>query len=1131
MRLLELNSYGNFSLIDFVEDDMPRYAILSHTWGLDGDEVTFKDLMESTGSSKAGYDKLRFCGEQAKKDDLRYFWVDTCCIDKSSSAELSEAINSMFRWYQNAARCYVFLTDFPTRGKSLVDKDTGFRKSRWFTRGWTLQELIAARSVEFFSSDGERFGDKKSLEQELHQITGISIHALRGCPLSQFNVAERMSWAAKRTTKREEDKAYSLLGIFDIHMPAIYGEGEHHAFRRLREEINRYSKNHQLDLPLNDRLALFTSPEQPETSYIHTPWIVPFERNPRFTGRDSELAQLEEKLFTQNFLTKVAIVGLGGVGKTQLVLELVYQTKDKHSNCSIIWIPAINMESLRQAYLDVARQLGIPGWEDETADVKRLVQKYLSKDDAGQWLLVFDNADDMEMWIAKPGSGQNSEQKSPGLIDYLPRSKQGSIVFTTRDRKTAVKLAQQNVMALPDMNEEVATQLLQNCLSNPDLVNNRQDTIGLLVKLTYLPLAIVQAAAYINENGIAIADYLSLLEEQEEDVIDLLSEDFEDDGRYRDTKNPVATTWLISFEQVRRRDSLAAEYLSFMACVDPKGIPQSLLPPGPSRKKEIDAIGALYAYSFISRRPADLAIDLHRLVHLATRNWLRKKELLARSTERVITRLGEVFSNGNHKDRSVWRLYLPHTRFALESDLVDNDNKDKINLMWRYGRCLYKDGRWNEAEGPFRQVMETRKRVLGAEHPSTLTSMAALASTYGNQGRWDQTEKLDVQVMETRKRVLGAEHPDTLAGIANLASTYENRGRRDQAEELKIQVIETCKRVLGAEHPDTLAIMNNLASTYGNQGRWDQAEELGVQVMETFKRVLGVKHPNTLTSMANLASTYEIRGRRDQAEELKVQVMETRKRVLGVEHPDTLAIMNNLASTYGNQSRWDQAEELGVQVMETRKRVLGAEHPDTLASMNNLAWTYGNRGRWDQTEELNVQVMETRKRVLGAEHPDTLAIMNNLASTYGNQGRWDQAEKLGVQVMETRKRVLGAEHPNTLISMANLASTLWNRGRRDQAEKLKVQVMETRKRVLGAEHPDTLTSMNNLAVTWKGHGRDAEAMSLMKECVQLRKRTSGVNHPYSLSSATVLARWEAEQTDVGAPALGGVADNRVRLLQ
>ncbi len=155
---------------------------------------------------------------------------------------------------------------------------------------------------------------------------------------------------------------------------------------------------------------------------------------------------------------------------------------------------------------------------------------------------------------------------------------------------------------------------------NPDLVQNRPDITALLKELTCLPLAIVQAAAYINENGIAFADYLSLLTEQEEDVIDLLSEEFEDDGRYENTKNPVATTWLISFEQIRHRDALAANYLSFIACIDPKAIPQSLLPLGPSRKKEIEAIGTLNAYFFIYKRHADRDLDLQRLVHLAARS-------------------------------------------------------------------------------------------------------------------------------------------------------------------------------------------------------------------------------------------------------------------------------------------------------------------------------------------------------------------------------------------------------------------------------------------------------------------------------------------------------------------------------
>jgi MoxR-like ATPase len=155
-------------------------------------------------------------------------------------------------------------------------------------------------------------------------------------------------------------------------------------------------------------------------------------------------------------------------------------------------------------------------------------------------------------------------------------------------------------------------------------------------------------------------DYLSLLAEQEEDVVDLLSEEFEDDWRYRTVKNPVAVTWLISFEQIRHRDPLAADYLSFMACVDLKNVPQSLLPLGQSRKKEIDAIGTLNAYSFISRRPADLAIDVHRLVHLATRNWLRKEELLACWTGEAIARLAKLLADSSHENRVIWRTYLPH---------------------------------------------------------------------------------------------------------------------------------------------------------------------------------------------------------------------------------------------------------------------------------------------------------------------------------------------------------------------------------------------------------------------------------------------------------------------------------------
>jgi hypothetical protein len=250
MRLLQVDENGEFSLTDDLVGNIPPYAILSHTWAEDHEEVNFRDLTIGPRKTKSGYKKLRFCAERAARDGLQHFWVDTCCIDKSNNTELSEAINSMFRWYRDATKCYVYLSDVATNNRDQINLspqswELAFRKSRWFTRGWTLQELLAPSSVEFFCSNKERLGDKKSLERLLHEITGIAIAALQGTLLSEFSVNERMSWAETRQTKREEDRAYSLLGIFDISMPLIYGEGSAKAFKRLQEEIDKNSRPRQ----------------------------------------------------------------------------------------------------------------------------------------------------------------------------------------------------------------------------------------------------------------------------------------------------------------------------------------------------------------------------------------------------------------------------------------------------------------------------------------------------------------------------------------------------------------------------------------------------------------------------------------------------------------------------------------------------------------------------------------------------------------------------------------------------------------------------------------------------------------------------------------------------------------------
>ncbi|KAF9728642.1 vegetative incompatibility protein het-e-1 [Paraphaeosphaeria minitans] len=222
-----------------------EYAPFTTPWGQVNEEVTLEDIIHGTGRDKAGYRKIQLCAEQAVQDGLEYFWVDTCCIDKENYAELSQAINSMFRWYRDAARCYVYLSDVykaPPNNECGTDPSTWdleFRKSEWFSRGWTLQELLAPSMVEFFSQHWEKIGDKTSLKRQIHEITGIPISALQGERLSSFSDYERFSWMERRQTKKAVDRAYALLGVFDVDMMLNYDEGVESALRRLQEEVDK----------------------------------------------------------------------------------------------------------------------------------------------------------------------------------------------------------------------------------------------------------------------------------------------------------------------------------------------------------------------------------------------------------------------------------------------------------------------------------------------------------------------------------------------------------------------------------------------------------------------------------------------------------------------------------------------------------------------------------------------------------------------------------------------------------------------------------------------------------------------------------------------------------------------------
>ncbi|CAI6337008.1 unnamed protein product [Periconia digitata] len=536
------------------------------------------------------------------------------------------------------------------------------------------------------------------------------------------------------------------------------------------------------------------------------PFLVPFSQNDNFVGRESQLAELEARLFKGNQTAIVVIAGPGGTGKSQLALELAYRTRQQNKDRAVFWIDASNVDGAHRSFMDIARKLEIPGWDDEKADVRQIVKLHLSRRDAGQSLLIFDNADSVNL-----SSNGTSVGCDASIVDCLPQSEHCSILLTTTSGDAAGTLASHEIIELQEMEQDTAQSMLEQYLDTPVLKSEQQHAELLLQELSHLPLAIVQAAAYINIRNITLQDYRMQLSKQHQTDLDSISNALDSKLQEYNRDSSVATTLHLSIEQIRHDSLLAAEYLFLAACVDRKDILLEFLEAPSSRERE-DAIRIINNYKLITRRPAESALDLHRLVQGALRQWMWKRGILGEWTQITITRLCRVFPNDSYGNRSKWRRMLPHAKYALSHTCCNQEGTEKFELDWKCAKALLSDGKYNEAEELFVQVIETSSRVLGDEHPDTLLSIANLASTYCNQGRWKEAEELEVQVMEMRKRVLGDEHPDTLTSMINLAFTLKSRGSISKA----VLLLENCcrlqGRVLGIEHSDTVFSCETLTS-------------------------------------------------------------------------------------------------------------------------------------------------------------------------------------------------------------------------------------------------------------------------------------------------------------------------------
>ena len=784
-----------------------------------------------------------------------------------------------------------------------------------------------------------------------------------------------------------------------------------------------------------------------------------------------------------------------------------------------MWVHCGSVARFDQGYKEIARKLKLPGIQGPETDIFNDVYEWLSDEDNGSWLLVLDNADDQEIFFGstrRPQSQNPLLQQLGMLVQYLPRSANGSTLVTTRDRRVGERFAEQDkpIIVLPlDISDAIS--MLRSRLPN-HLDWIASEVSELLGNLEYLPLAITQAASYINEEGVTIKRYLELLRPGNADSKVLLEQDYYDSRRHPDIQNSVFQTWKMSFDQIQRQTPRVVEILSLMSMLDKQSIPARLLQGEEETAVVFDkALGTLKNFSLVQEEKTQQTYSIHRLVQLSMRWWLEREKVLTKWQEEALDVLVEHCpSSDSVEDWKAWESIIPHITIVREYHFPQKKQKLKYaDITFRLAGYYEALGQYEVALRMGEDAFNVRQELLGQEHPATLASMNDLAMVLSHQGKYEQAEEMYRQVLELDETVLGKKHPHALTSMNNLAVVLRDQGKYKQAEEIHRQELALCETVLGKEHPDTLKSISNLALVLGDQGKYKQAEEMHRQVLGLREMILGKEHPDTLMSMNKLAVVLRDQGNYEEAEEMLRQVLGLRETILGKEHPDTLTSMNNLAGVLRDQGKYKKAKEMLRQVLGLRETILGKENPDTLMSMNNLAGALRDQGNYEEAEEMHRQVLELQEMVLGKEHPSTLASMNDLAGALRDQGKYEQAEKMSQETLGLQETVLGKDHPDTLKSIANLASVYSKQRRWDEAENLELQVVEKRKLVLGDRHPNTLTAMANLARTRKSQGRDQEAIALMRQVERLQREIIGIDHRQTMNSSEAVQSRLATDVD------------------
>ena len=739
-------------------------------------------------------------------------------------------------------------------------------------------------------------------------------------------------------------------------MPPTYDEAFQDIAREIRKVVEEYGK-HPVTAIAN----------------IAQVWNVPYRRNPFFTGQESILTQLYTTLNANKFaaLTQAqAISGLGGIGKTQIALEYAYRHERAYR--AILWVQSDTRDAIVSGFSDLAGLLHLPEKDEQDQHlVVEAVKRWLEMHE--QWLLILDNADDLDL-----------------LEEFLPTRSKGHILLTTRVQ--AQGTIANGIEVVPMEGAEGALLLLRRAKVLPPKALLEEGTASDLAtakeivhELGGLPLALDQAAAYIEETACGLEGYLKRYRAQHTILLQRRG------MRAREHPEPVATTWSLSFAKVEEISPTAADFLRLCAFLHPDAIPEELLTGGmpnsfPSLLTQTnsatvfdEAFATLRAYSLVHRHPETATLSIHPLVQAVLKDSLSNYQQ-RQLAKRVVHTVNRLFPSSEFANWKRCERYLLHAQtcaaLIVRWYMAFPEAARLLNVSGSY---LLHRGRHAEAEPLWQRALEIQEQQLGQDHPNTATSLNNLALLYRAQGRYAEAEPLLQRALAIREQQLGQDHPNTAMSLDSLGNLYQDQEKYAEAEPLLQRALAIREQQLGATHPDTITSLDSLGNLYRVQGKYTEAEPLLQRALAICEQLLGQDHPFTAASLNNLSLLYRAQGRYAEAEPLLQRALEIQEHQLGQDHPEMARVLGNLARLCQDQEKYAEAELLYQRALAICEQQLGATHPDTAMSLDSLGNLYRVQGKYTEAEPLLQRALAIREQQLGQDHPNTATTRKNYA--------------------------------------------------------------------------------------------------------------------------------------------------------